>query len=75
VHNIGGDNEWENVDIVKTISKLVEQEFIKNSDLAVRFPEAKVAMVQNAESLITHVKDRLSHDRRYAIDAIKPTMS
>jgi dTDP-glucose 4,6-dehydratase len=70
-YNIGGDNEWANIDIVKTISKLVEQEFIKNKDLATRFPNAKAAIEQNAESLITYVKDRPGHDRRYAIDATK----
>jgi dTDP-glucose 4,6-dehydratase len=70
-YNIGGDNEWANIDIVKVISKLVEQEFLKKPDLADIFPEAKAAMAQNTESLITYVKDRLGHDRRYAIDATK----
>jgi dTDP-glucose 4,6-dehydratase len=70
-YNIGGDNEWANIDIVKTISKLVEQEFIKNTQLANRFPNARAAIAQNTESLITYVKDRPGHDRRYAIDATK----
>ena len=70
-YNIGGDNEWANIDIVKTILKLVEQEFVKNKALATRFPAAKAAMAQNTESLISYVKDRLGHDRRYAIDATK----
>lgn len=56
-YNIGGDNEWTN--IVNTISKLVEQEFVKNPNLATRFPAAKAAMAKNTESLITYVKDRL----------------
>ncbi len=70
-YNIGGNNEWANIDIVKTISKLVEQEFIKNSELATRFPKAKAAMAKNTKSLISYVKDRPGHDRRYAIDATK----
>ena len=70
-YNIGGDNEWANIDIVKTISKLVEQEFVKNKELSNRFPDAKAAIAQNTESLITYVKDRPGHDRRYAIDATK----
>lgn len=68
-YNIGGYNDLANIDIVKTISKLVEQEFVKNKELANRFPAAKAAIAQNTESLITHVKDRLGHDCRYAIDA------
>jgi dTDP-glucose 4,6-dehydratase len=49
VYNIGGNNEWKNIDIVKLILKLVGK----------------------PESLIAFVKDRLGHDRRYAIDATK----
>jgi len=70
-YNIGGNNEWANIDIVKVISKLVEQEFVKNNDLSTRFPTAKAAIDQNTESLITYVNDRPGHDRRYAIDATK----
>ena len=70
-YNIGGNNEWANIDIVKTICKLVELEFQKNKGLSTRFPNAKAAIEQNTESLITFVKDRAGHDRRYAIDATK----
>ena len=70
-YNIGGNNEWANIDIVKTISVLVEQEFTNNAELAARFPKAKAAIEQNSASLITYVKDRPGHDRRYAIDATK----
>ncbi len=52
-YNIGGNNEWANIDIVKTISILVEQAFIENPTLALRFPNAKAAIAQNTESLIT----------------------
>ncbi len=47
VYNIGGNNEWHNIDIVKLIC----------------------AELGKPQSLITFVKDRLGHDRRYAIDA------
>jgi dTDP-glucose 4,6-dehydratase len=70
-YNIGGNNEWANIDIVKAISVLVEQEFAKNVELAERFPKAKAAIESNTPSLITYVKDRPGHDRRYAIDATK----
>lgn len=70
-YNIGGNNEWANIDIVKEISQLVEQEFIKSPKLAKQFPKAICAIEKNTSSLITHVQDRLGHDRRYAIDATK----
>jgi dTDP-glucose 4,6-dehydratase len=70
-YNIGGDNEWANIDIVKEISLLVEQAFEKDPNLKQRFPDAKAAISANTESLITYVKDRPGHDRRYAIDATK----
>jgi dTDP-glucose 4,6-dehydratase len=49
VYNIGGNNEWENIDIVKLLLKKLDK----------------------PESLISFVKDRQGHDRRYAIDASK----
>lgn len=73
-YNIGGHNEWANIDIVKTISKLLEEEFASNAKWAGKYPEAKAAIAGNTESLITYVTDRLGHDRRYAIDASKTTL-
>ena len=55
-YNIGGNNEWANIDIVKVIAKLLEQEFVNNGDLATRFPSAKAAIEQNTESLIPLLK-------------------
>jgi len=49
IYNIGGNNEWKNIDIVRLILKKLNK----------------------SESLISFVKDRLGHDRRYAIDAGK----
>ncbi len=70
-YNIGGNNEWANIDIVRTICKLVEDEFVANAELAARFPNAKAAIAKDTDSLITYVTDRPGHDRRYAIDATK----
>jgi len=56
VYNIGGHNEKENIEIVKLIINYL-QEKTKDKDIN--------------ESLIKHVKDRLGHDRRYAIDPTK----
>ena len=66
-YNIGGNNEWENIKIVKKICAILQDkkekgELKKFSNLPERF-----------EELITFVKDRPGHDRRYAIcsDKIK----
>jgi dTDP-glucose 4,6-dehydratase len=55
VYNIGGNNEWFNIDIVNLVCDLLDQRLGRNSG-------------ENRE-LITFVKDRPGHDRRYAIDA------
>ncbi len=54
-YNIGGHNEWANIRIVELICDLID-------DLA---PQ----LGGSSRKLITYVKDRLGHDRRYAIDA------
>jgi dTDP-glucose 4,6-dehydratase len=56
-YNIGGFNEWRNIDLVKLLCKLMD-------DKLGRAPG-------ESEALITYVKDRPGHDRRYAIDATK----
>ncbi|KJD36749.1 dTDP-glucose 4,6-dehydratase [Tamlana sedimentorum] len=56
-YNIGGFNEWKNIDLVK--------ELCKQMDVKLRNPEG------TSEQLITFVKDRPGHDLRYAIDASK----
>ena len=72
-YNIGGNNEWTNIEIVRLICRLVDEEFAGSDSgseaMAIRFPQAPQASGSRAESLITHVKDRLGHDRRYAINA------
>lgn len=57
-YNIGGNNEVKNLDLVKLICSLMDE-------LATDIP------VRPASQLITFVKDRLGHDRRYAINASK----
>lgn len=56
VYNIGGNNEWENIEIVNLIVSLLQEE---TDDPSIN------------KSLIRHVQDRPGHDRRYAIDATK----
>jgi dTDP-glucose 4,6-dehydratase len=56
-YNIGGHNEWANINIVKLICDLVD--------------EMAPQLGGQTQKLITFVKDRAGHDRRYAIDASK----
>jgi dTDP-glucose 4,6-dehydratase len=56
-YNIGGRNEWPNIRIVELICDLID--------------EMRPDLGGNSRSLITFVKDRPGHDRRYAIDCAK----
>ncbi len=60
-YNIGGNNEWANIDIVKKICSILQLK--KGCGDLKDFNNSP----QNFESLITFVKDRPGHDRRYAI--------
>jgi len=68
VYNVGGENEWRNIDIVNFICELLDERLLANSDWLKRFPHTPCASGQKANSLITFVADRLGHDHRYAID-------
>jgi dTDP-glucose 4,6-dehydratase len=57
VYNIGGNNEWRNIDLVNFLCGLMDQK-LGNAN-------------GTSASLITYVKDRAGHDLRYAIDASK----
>lgn len=70
-YNIGGINEWANIDIVNLICELVDNRFNENPELAKQYPNAPVCQGKTAKELITYVKDRPGHDRRYAIDPTK----
>lgn len=56
-YNVGGNNEWRNIDLVKLLVKVVDQELGR--------------VEGDGESLITYVEDRAGHDLRYAIDSSK----
>ena len=70
-YNIGGDNEWKNIDVVSLICSSVNRLFQDSSHLAKLFPRSPCARGEDARSLITYVEDRLGHDTRYAINAAK----
>lgn len=56
-YNIGGFNEWKNIDLVRLLCRLMDEKLGRKKG--------------ESEQLITYVKDRPGHDRRYAIDATK----
>lgn len=70
-YNIGGHNEWHNIAIVKLVCQLMDEAFAGDKTLSERFPNATKAAVGASAELITFVKDRPGHDRRYAIGARK----
>ncbi|GAA5445592.1 dTDP-glucose 4,6-dehydratase 2 [Microbulbifer sp. NBRC 101763] len=70
-YNIGGINEWTNINIVKMICELMNREFEAQPILANRYPQATSVIAGKAQDLIIFVDDRAAHDRRYAIDPRK----
>ena len=56
-YNIGGFNEWKNIDLIKLLCSHMDQKLERHKG--------------ESEKLITYVKDRPGHDLRYAIDASK----
>jgi dTDP-glucose 4,6-dehydratase len=70
-YNVGGRNEWKNIDIVRLLCRLVDEAFTRDSSLAARFPQSPAAAGRPSDELITYVTDRPGHDRRYAMDATK----
>ena len=56
-YNIGGDNEWQNIDLIKLLCNLMDEKLFRKRG--------------SSQELITFIKDRPGHDKRYAIDASK----
>ena len=56
-YNIGGNNEWKNIDLIKLLCKIMDRKLGRKPG--------------DSEKLITYVKDRPGHDLRYAIDSSK----
>jgi dTDP-glucose 4,6-dehydratase len=56
-YNVGGFNEWKNIDLIRVVIKTVDKALGRKSGFS--------------DNLITFVTDRLGHDLRYAIDATK----
>ncbi|MFT6288005.1 MAG: dTDP-glucose 4,6-dehydratase [Alcanivorax sp.] len=68
-YNIGGNNEWRNLDIVQLLCQRLDARFIADATLSQRYPDAPQANGGSARDLIQFVEDRAGHDWRYAIDA------
>ncbi len=66
-YNIGGVNEWRNIDIVKLLCEQVDLRFAADPSLVARFPDAPPAAGCQSNKLIEYVEDRPGHDRRYAV--------
>ncbi|MCK9218659.1 MAG: dTDP-glucose 4,6-dehydratase [Bacteroidales bacterium] len=56
-YNIGGHNEWKNIDLIKLLCKIMDRKLERTAG--------------TSEKLISFVKDRAGHDLRYAIDSHK----
>ncbi|MDG1850779.1 MAG: GDP-mannose 4,6-dehydratase, partial [Gammaproteobacteria bacterium] len=70
-YNIGGNNEWANIDTVKLLCEIVDSLFKESPELAQRFPDSPASNGKLSQDLITFVTDRPGHDVRYAINATK----
>ena len=71
VYNIGGREERQNIDLVQMLCAIADETFQRQPELRDRFPQSPGTRGEASSSLMTYVKDRPGHDRRYAIDCGK----
>jgi dTDP-glucose 4,6-dehydratase len=70
-YNVGGRNEWRNVDVVHLLCGFLDEAFAADPSLTARFPASPAAKGRPVSSLVAFVKDRPGHDRRYAVATTK----
>ena len=70
-YNVGGRNGWRNLDVVHLLCGLLDEAFAVDRSLTARFPGSPAAKGRRSAELITFVKDRPGHDRRYAVDTAR----
>lgn len=70
-YNVAGNNEQANIDVVRMVCRLIDEYFQGDADLRTRFSNCPASQGRSSEILITFVKDRPGHDRRYAMDITK----
>jgi dTDP-glucose 4,6-dehydratase len=68
VYNVGGNSETTNIEIVRTLCALVDDHCKEHPELREVFPASPSFNGTRSTELITHVRDRPGHDRRYAIN-------
>jgi dTDP-glucose 4,6-dehydratase len=71
VYNVGGNSETTNIHIVRTLCSLVDESLKVRPEYREMFPVAPFFNGASAADLISHVRDRPGHDRRYAINYSK----
>jgi len=71
VYNLGGDGERENLQVVTQLCEIADSLFAVDASLRDAYPNSPAARGAPSAELITLVKDRPGHDRRYAIDLSK----
>lgn len=71
VYNIGGRSECTNLQLVRTLCEIADELFAMHAELRSRFPASPASRAAATASLITFVRDRPGHDRRYATDCNK----
>ncbi len=71
VYNVGGRAESTNIDLIHKLCAIADAAFARDARLRERFPRSPPASGRGSDSLITYVRDRPGHDRRYAIDCAK----
>jgi dTDP-glucose 4,6-dehydratase len=70
-YNIGGGAELENLELVRRLCGIADEQFAAQAELRARFPRCPASRCEPCFSLLRYVDDRPGHDRRYAIDSGK----
>lgn len=68
VYNIGGSGETANLALVQVLCRRMDELFSVSPAVRLAYPDSPAAHGRASSGLITHVRDRPGHDRRYAID-------
>jgi len=68
IYNIGGNSETANIEVVRALCELADEILAERPELRAAFPQSPPSQGRAAVELITYVRDRPGHDRRYAID-------
>lgn len=73
VYNIGGENEWDNLALIRELCTRLDTIFEEKPELFKKYPLAPKSQGGASLDRIRFVQDRAGHDRRYAIDSNRIT--